>query len=580
MNDFSSNEVNKDKKIVVIIFVLIVSIIFIGLFFLFEKLKNKDNLNTVDSSMVVVENIVDISDDLDLAIRENSRPEVLGKHEPISQDSCENMKNDENKKECLRKLNKFKYCNKGDLEACLKYSDDKNKSIKEVSYINKDETQCALITDHRIWELCISEIAKLKRNELICEIIPSSFEKKECKDRVLAFKIKDKALNAKNDKERAQIIKECEKVTMLEYGPLCHNQILSQIDYNCDIIEYGYAKDYCLSTKINYNDVNKSICDNIPLENYKKVCFKELENPKNYDYGINDSDNDGKSDSGELFYNIDPFNPDTDSDGLFDGDEILKYFSNPSLADTDGDGLNDFEEIKKGTMPNLADTDGDGINDKDDENPFSSGEDTDQDGLSDSLELVYKTDPNNPDTDGDGFRDGDEVNNVTNPLGEGSEHDTDGDGLIDVLEVVYGTSKLNTDTDGDGMSDKEEIDKLQNPLGEGYLDFDKDGLSNIKENEYGTSPSKKDTNDDGVDDFDSIKRNIDPVSDDVDGDGITNKGEIEKTKTDPFKADTDGDGLNDREEISIYKTDPNKADTDGDGYSDKVEIDGGFDPNK
>ncbi|MFH1089597.1 MAG: hypothetical protein V1716_04195 [Candidatus Uhrbacteria bacterium] len=42
--------------------------------------------------------------------------------------------------------------------------------------------------------------------------------------------------------------------------------------------------------------------------------------------------------------------------------------------------------------------------------------------------------------------------------------------------------------------------------------------------------------------------------------------------------DSDSDGLSDYDEYHKYKTDPAKSDTDGDGYSDKVEIDGGYNP--
>ncbi len=43
-------------------------------------------------------------------------------------------------------------------------------------------------------------------------------------------------------------------------------------------------------------------------------------------------------------------------------------------------------------------------------------------------------------------------------------------------------------------------------------------------------------------------------------------------------ADTDGDGLSDRQEIDDYGTDPNRADTDADGIADGVEIAAGTDP--
>lgn len=43
-------------------------------------------------------------------------------------------------------------------------------------------------------------------------------------------------------------------------------------------------------------------------------------------------------------------------------------------------------------------------------------------------------------------------------------------------------------------------------------------------------------------------------------------------------SDYDEDGLRDLDEINIYYTDPKLADTDGDGFSDKQEIDSGYDP--
>lgn len=91
-----------------------------------------------------------------------------------------------------------------------------------------------------------------------------------------------------------------------------------------------------------------------------------------------DSDNDGLPDDVEAKLGTDPHNPDTDGDGLADGEEVITYHTNPLKPDTDEDGLSDFDEIK-----------------------------------------IWHTDPLNPDTDGDGFKDGAEVKNGYNPLGPG-----------------------------------------------------------------------------------------------------------------------------------------------------------------
>jgi len=49
--------------------------------------------------------------------------------------------------------------------------------------------------------------------------------------------------------------------------------------------------------------------------------------------------------------------------------------------------------------------------------------------------------------------------------------------------------------------------------------------------------------------------------------------------TNPTKADTDGDGLSDKDEINRYNTNPIKADSDGDGINDYQEIQKGLNPN-
>ncbi|MDE5917279.1 MAG: hypothetical protein K2G62_04035, partial [Oscillospiraceae bacterium] len=89
-----------------------------------------------------------------------------------------------------------------------------------------------------------------------------------------------------------------------------------------------------------------------------------------------DFDNDNLNNLGEYTNKTEPYNPDTDEDGLLDGDEIKKYKTDPLNPDTDNDGLLDGEEGYDGT--------------------------------------IYKKygvyfDPLNPDTNGNGILDGDEV---------------------------------------------------------------------------------------------------------------------------------------------------------------------------
>ena len=59
-----------------------------------------------------------------------------------------------------------------------------------------------------------------------------------------------------------------------------------------------------------------------------------------------DNDGDGLSNLDEYLARTDPTNPDTDADGLSDGDEIHIHGSDPTNADTDGDGLSDGAEVQ------------------------------------------------------------------------------------------------------------------------------------------------------------------------------------------------------------------------------------------
>jgi hypothetical protein len=90
---------------------------------------------------------------------------------------------------------------------------------------------------------------------------------------------------------------------------------------------------------------------------------------------LGDRDGDGLSDQQESIIGTNPDNPDSDGDGLLDGEEVLLYGTNPLVRDTDNDGLTDFEEVRR-----------------------------------------FRTDPRKPDTDGDSCPDGYEVSIGTNPL--------------------------------------------------------------------------------------------------------------------------------------------------------------------
>ncbi|MFC1878522.1 hypothetical protein ACFLZW_01285 [Chloroflexota bacterium] len=172
-----------------------------------------------------------------------------------------------------------------------------------------------------------------------------------------------------------------------------------------------------------------------------------------------DSDNDGLINREEKQYGTDPLRPDSDADGLLDGEEVRTYGTDPLKPDMDEDGLNDDQEVRiYRTDPRIADTDSDELLDGQEvllynTDPFVA--DMDGDSLTDGEEILRRqTDPKNPDTDNDFSNDGQEVQIGTNPL----KPDTDGDRLNDGQESIPCPHPLIPDTDGDGLVDGADLD--------------------------------------------------------------------------------------------------------------------------
>jgi outer membrane protein OmpA-like peptidoglycan-associated protein len=217
-------------------------------------------------------------------------------------------------------------------------------------------------------------------------------------------------------------------------------------------------------------------------------------------------------------------NHDLDGD-LLPNDEEETLGTNPYDADTDGDGLSDYEEIRTAhTDPKLRDSDGDGLNDY--------------------VEVMkYRSNPLLADTDSDGIADNDEIAHLkTNPLSA----DTDGDGLLDAEEVKLGTSPRDADTDKDNLTDAEEVRKhLTNPL---VADSDGDGISDFEEVfTYASNPLLPDTDSDGLTDYDEVVQyHSDPLKTDTDGDGLSDGEEIRTFGTNVLNRDTDSDGMPDK----------------------------------
>nr|HPQ80539.1 hypothetical protein [bacterium] len=168
-----------------------------------------------------------------------------------------------------------------------------------------------------------------------------------------------------------------------------------------------------------------------------------------------DTDGDNLADDCEQRVGTDPFNNDSDGDGLLDGEEIdpvecvytpgkikdhpeYKYVTDPLSADTDGDSLNDYLEYRYGADPTNVDTDGDCIPD--------GLEDVNLNGRWDAGE----TNALSADTDGDGLPDG-----IIRGIGE----DLNCNGLRDQdAEARWlETDPTNPDSNFNGISDFEEM---------------------------------------------------------------------------------------------------------------------------
>ena len=117
--------------------------------------------------------------------------------------------------------------------------------------------------------------------------------------------------------------------------------------------------------------------------------------------GSVDLDGDGFPDVAELAYGLDPSNPDTDGNGVLDGDE-----------DPDGDGLRSGDEVLANLDPTLADTDENGVPDGE--------EDIDGDSLNNLREVDLGTSFFLADSDADLWNDENEVTVGSDPLDPGS----------------------------------------------------------------------------------------------------------------------------------------------------------------
>ncbi|MBL8604517.1 MAG: hypothetical protein JNK72_21500 [Myxococcales bacterium] len=248
-----------------------------------------------------------------------------------------------------------------------------------------------------------------------------------------------------------------------EGGPDLNNPVDTDTDGNRDYLDRDSDNDCVGDNDMREDGANRTDATR-PSMNADANCM----NPTpvcNRMTGIcgpgNDRDGDGLPDDTERRIGTDPDNPDTDGDGIRDGDEV----GDPNMPrDTDMDGRID---------PNDDDDDGDTVPTRD-ERPNMMNRDTDMDGRPDHLDpdddndtiptaVERRLDPSNEGPDNDGFP---------------SYRDTDADGDGDLDRDEAGSNPMDpVDTDRDGARDFLDRDSDNDCLGDN--ETREDGMARI-----------------------------------------------------------------------------------------------------
>ena len=176
--------------------------------------------------------------------------------------------------------------------------------------------------------------------------------------------------------------------------------------------EYSYSYPIVAEFDKLYFKVKQTTADGLTAES-PVICVENTET--GYDVSFIDSDDDMLPDFLEEIIGTDISDPDTDKDGLTDYQEYYVLGTDPlvydsvepgvsdSDADNDGDGLSNKRELEIGTKPFNPDSDDDGLTDGEEENTYGTNPlkyDTDDDGISDGDEITIGTDPQSPYTNG------------------------------------------------------------------------------------------------------------------------------------------------------------------------------------
>ena len=286
-----------------------------------------------------------------------------------------------------------------------------------------------------------------------------------------------------------------------------------------------------------------------------------------------DLDADNYVDALEWDLGLDPSNPDTDADGVADGDEIILYGTEPTVADTDGDGVLDGEELFGIFTDPLV------------WNDFSTDASTQsmaQEAMSaptqnvapqeEVVSLGQESNENLSASSGDAAS-----------LGTGDASAAPGTVTRDGV-TTSGTSLLGPDgTYRVTESSPPEVSVSGNtstpPVivpAPGAISAPEATIETVAAPVETAAPVAADTAVASTEDADAdnyldvleLEVGLDPANPDVDGDGLADGDEVNIYFTDPWTLDTDGDGISDGEEIFGTLTNPLLWDTNGNGVSD------------
>ena len=278
-----------------------------------------------------------------------------------------------------------------------------------------------------------------------------------------------------------------------------------------------------------------------------------------------DQDADNLADELEWAQGLDPSNPDTDADGVADGDELAIYGTDPLAADTDGDGATDGAELfATHTDPLVWDTTA----------SEASPQTVAQQAAPAPVQIVGE--PGRVVTRGQETTeiltasDGDAA-----ALGSGNASAAPGTVTRDGV-TIPGTSLLGpdgiyrvTEISPPVVSVSENTPPIVTappPVTETAPVVEETTSEPVAAEAAPASATDLDA--DNYDDALELEIGLDPTNPDTDGDGVADGDEVTIYGTDPFAWDTDGDGLSDGEELFATQTDPLAWDTNGDGLGD------------